>query len=502
MKHQFTHQPAWVVTTKRLFVLLLSTTLLVTGCKKDEEVEPEPSNTLTAVAGPDQNVQVGQTVKLDGSASTDAEGKTFTYQWAITKKPAKSTVALTGATTPKPTFVPDEVGDYEVELTVSNANGKSSDKVQITAAVAEPLAITQSITVKTTLVDRIANPELPDYIVTKGIAVTHELTIEPGVVIAFERDARLDINSDGGLVIAKGTPEKKIRFIGVQKTKGFWAGIMIYSGSNANAFENVEVLHTGSRALISNTKAGMALFGGGKAQIALKYSLFSENEGYGLLVQEGAILREWEKNTFTKNGEAGIILDPVNVVKLDAASVFTGENGRNVVEVKGYYLREVDEAVWGGFKDKTPYRLLGDFAVEGGWVLSPGVTVEVARDAAIMINSKGYLIAKGTATDKVIFTGASKSTAFWKGMILYSNNSRNAIENAEINNGGSLVIVSGKKANLALYGNSATVAIKNTKFSGSGGYGIYAGYGSSLNADVTTVNTFEANALDSVYREK
>ena len=68
--------------------------------------------------------------------------------------------------------------------------------------------------------------------------------------------------------------------------------------------------------------------------------------------------------------------------------------------------------------------------------------------------------------------------------------------------GGSLVIVSGKKANLALYGNSATVAIKNTKFSGSGGYGIYAGYGSTLNADAATVNTIEANALDSVYREK
>lgn len=497
-------KPVWLQAafTKRAVAILLSATFLVTGCKKDEvEPTPDQTNTLTANAGADQQVQVGETVKLDGSASADSKGVPLTFQWTIAAKPAKSTAAIASATTAKPTFVPDEVGDYELELTVSNANGTSKDKVKIAAAVAQPVVLDQSIKVKTVLTDRIANPDFPDYIVTKSIAVTHELTINPGVVIAFERDTRLDINDGGGLIIAKGTAEKRIRFIGAEKTKGYWAGIMVYSGSNANVFEYIDVMHTGSRSLISATKAGMALFGGGKAQIALKNSLFSENDGYGLLVQDGGILREFAANTFTKHTEAGILLDPTNVQKLDAASVFTGQNGRNVVEIRGYYLREGNDVTWGGFKDKTPYRLVGDFAVEVGLTLSPGVTVESDRDVMIMINSKGYLIAKGTATEKVTFTGADRTSASWKGLMIYSNNSRNVIENAEISNGGSQTIISGKKANLALFGNG-NLSIKNTTITKSGGYGIYASYGASLNADVTTANTFTANAEENVRLEK
>ncbi|MGA0556427.1 right-handed parallel beta-helix repeat-containing protein [Larkinella sp. VNQ87] len=492
--------PSARIFAAKSFAILLSATFLMTGCKKDPEVEPTPTNTVTANAGPDQEVQVGETVKLDGSASTDTKGAPLTFQWSIASKPAKSTAVISSATTAKPTFVPDEVGDYELELTASNANGTSKDKVKLTASVAQPVAIDKSITVKTVLTDRIANPDYPDYIVTKSIAVSHELTINPGVVIAFERDTRLDINDGGGLVVAKGTPEKKIRFIGVEKNKGYWAGIVLYSGSNANVFENVEVMHAGSRTLMSSTKAGMAFFGANKAQIALRNCSFSENDGYGLYVQDGSILREFAENSFTKNTEAGILLDPANVQKLDAASVFTGGNGRNVVEIRGYYLREGDDITWGGFKDKTPYRLMGDFAVEAGLTLSPGVTVEAARDVVIMINSKGYLIAKGTATEKVTITGADRTSASWKGLMIYSNNSRNVIENAEISNGGSLAIVSGKKANLALYGGNLT--IKNSTLAKSGGYGIFVSYASKLNADASTTNTFTANAQDNVLLEK
>jgi hypothetical protein len=145
--------------------------------------------------------------------------------------------------------------------------------------VLDPLFMSTNITTKTTLADRIADPELPDYIVTKNIDINAELTINPGVVIAFERDIRLNINDNGGLLIAKGTADKKIRFIGVQKTKGFWVGIAHYSGSNANVLEFVEVLHAGSRPLYSTTKAALFLSGGSKAQIGLRNTLFAQNDG-------------------------------------------------------------------------------------------------------------------------------------------------------------------------------------------------------------------------------
>ncbi|GAA4450008.1 hypothetical protein GCM10023189_09970 [Nibrella saemangeumensis] len=370
-----------------------------------------------------------------------------------------------------------------------------------TTPVVQPLTLEEGIKVKTELVDRVADPELPDYIVTKHIAVNAELTIRPGVVIAFERDIRMDVNTDG-LIIAQGTAGKKIRFIGVQKTKGYWVGIAHYSRSNANVFEHVEVLHAGSRPIFSTTKSALFI-SGSQAQIALKNTLFSQNDGYGLYVYGGGILREFARNAFTTNTEAGIMVDPENVAKLDAASTFTGGNGHNVVDVTaGGIKNSPNDVVWAGFADKTPYRISGDFAVNAAWKLSPGVTLEMNRDAVIRINSDGYISAKGTPTEKITFTGANRTAGFWKGIICYSADSKNVIENAEISNAGSNVIVSGKKANVAVYGNRATMTIKNTQISNSGGYGVFVSYGASVNTDVTTANSFAANAQTNVMIEK
>jgi hypothetical protein len=488
---------------RRSFVAVLTALVVTTGCKKDPEVDPDPvTNTLSADAGPDQQGPVGTAIQLDGSASKDSEGKSFTYQWALTRKPAKSTTTIQSPTNAKPTFVPDELGEYEVELTIANASGKSSDRMVVTAGVAQPTAITENIRVKTVLVDRFSNPELPDYVVTRDIAVTSELTLNPGVVIAFERNVRFDINSEG-LLIAKGTADKKIRFVGVEKTKGFWAGLMIYSASNANALEHFELLHAGSRGLVNGTKAGMALFGGGKAQIAIKNSLFGTNDGYGLYVTSGSVLREFAVNAFQNNSEAGILLDADQVDKLDAASTFTGGNGRNAVEIMTSALKASnDEVVWAGFADKTPYRLVGgELTLHAGLKLKPGVKIELVRDAIIRVNSTGYLNAQGTATEKIIFTGAQNQAAYWKGIMSYSANNQNLIENAEITNAGSAVVVSGKKAALAVYGANAKTIVKSTKISGSGGYGIYTGSGGAVNADAATANTFEGNALASVQKD-
>ena len=486
---------------ERMIMLLIASLFLLASCKKDPDVNPDAGAVL-AVAGPDQPVQVGQTVTLDGSASKDSQGKPLSYQWTIIRKPAKSTVTLSDPASFKPTFKADEVGEYEFELAVSSANGKATDRVVVAASAAEPLAINASITVKTTLVDRVFNPDLPDYIVTKSIDVNHELTINPGVVIAFERDVRLNVNDGGGLLIARGTAENRIKFVGVQKTKGYWVGLSLYSGSNANTLEYVDVMHAGSRAIYSTTKSALFMSGGSRAQIALKNCLFSQNDGYGIYVYEGSTLREFEKNAFTSNTEAGILLDAANVAKLDPTSTFTGGNGRNVVQVEASALTGTSEVVWAGFADKTRYRIVGELNVNAGFKVNPGVTIEMNRDAVIRVNTNGYLSARGTATEKVIFTGADRTAAYWRGIICYSQDSKNALENAEVNNAGSNTIVSGKKANVAVYGTKALMSIKNTRISGSGGYGVFVSYGASANADVATTNTFEANAQTNVYIEK
>ena len=80
---------------------------------------------LVADAGPDQTVVAGQTVALDGSASTDAQ----TFAWAL-----DGAVLSTGS--PTASFCAAAPGLYTATLTVSNADGSDADAVAVTAVSA------------------------------------------------------------------------------------------------------------------------------------------------------------------------------------------------------------------------------------------------------------------------------------------------------------------------------------------------------------------------------
>ena len=53
-----------------------------------------------AQAGSDQSTVVGETVTLDGSQSSDADGNPLNYQWSLSNKPLASTALLLNPTTP------------------------------------------------------------------------------------------------------------------------------------------------------------------------------------------------------------------------------------------------------------------------------------------------------------------------------------------------------------------------------------------------------------------
>jgi hypothetical protein len=76
-----------------------------------------------ANAGPEQVVVVGAVVTLDGSASSDVNMDTLTYQWSLTTRPNASTAVLTNPTTVAPTFTPDLAGFYVATLTVNDGKG-------------------------------------------------------------------------------------------------------------------------------------------------------------------------------------------------------------------------------------------------------------------------------------------------------------------------------------------------------------------------------------------
>lgn len=110
----------------------------------DGQVDSSPSTVqITAAtdnsapiadAGPAQDVTVGDTVTLDGSASSDADGNPLTYAWSLTARPTDSTATLTNPTSVSPTFVADVAGIYVASLVVNDGNQNSTaDTVSVTA---------------------------------------------------------------------------------------------------------------------------------------------------------------------------------------------------------------------------------------------------------------------------------------------------------------------------------------------------------------------------------
>lgn len=79
-----------------------------------------------ANAGPAQNVTAGALVTLNGSASSDADGDPLTYSWSLISRPSGSTAALSGATSPNPTFVATLAGTYVAQLIVRDGFTNSS----------------------------------------------------------------------------------------------------------------------------------------------------------------------------------------------------------------------------------------------------------------------------------------------------------------------------------------------------------------------------------------
>ena len=94
-----------------------------------------------AEAGPDQTVQVTDTVQLDGSGSTDVDGDMLTFAWTLVSLPAGSSATLSDPTAVMPTFVVDLPGTYEAELIVNDGTVDSTpDTVTITTINSPPVA--------------------------------------------------------------------------------------------------------------------------------------------------------------------------------------------------------------------------------------------------------------------------------------------------------------------------------------------------------------------------
>ena len=73
-----------------------------------------------ADAGNNQTVGVGDTVALDGTGSSDANGDPLTYLWSLVSAPPGSSAQIQPNNAATTSFVPDENGSYVISLVVND----------------------------------------------------------------------------------------------------------------------------------------------------------------------------------------------------------------------------------------------------------------------------------------------------------------------------------------------------------------------------------------------
>jgi len=108
-----------------------------------------------ANAGLSQNVALNTLVRLDGTASTDANLDSLTYRWSFLGTPTGSKFAGITSTSPAPTFTPDVTGSYVISLIVNDGkvdSKQSAMTVNVSAANSAPVAVpgnSQNVSVAT-----------------------------------------------------------------------------------------------------------------------------------------------------------------------------------------------------------------------------------------------------------------------------------------------------------------------------------------------------------------
>lgn len=361
-----------------------------------------------------------------------------------------------------------------------------------------PIEISNNIDVETTFFNIICDPEVPDYLVTDLISVREHLTVQPGVTIAFEANAGMDItdvNADGSLS-AEGTGSQQIKFTGLEKEAGFWRGLSFESNDVRNRLTWVTVEYAGSDPIVTYG-TGIALHAavaiesesGFNGSLSIERSTISNTSGYGLIVEEGTLLRKFEANAFINNSESALRIDANNVGAIDAFSDFmggsggSGTNGFNGVEINasGSPIHDITaDATWPGLANEATFRVAQSFDVEAELTILEGAIIEFEANQTATFKQDlntplGALIAKGTVAEPITFTGVEKTVGYWRGLVIQSNSVLNEMDHCIVEYGGSDPIA-GELANIGVEKDGAyaspALKISNSTIRHSAGCGI------------------------------
>lgn len=458
--------------------MILLASIFLAGCSKDEsgsDPDPDPIPTTPTISGINpQSGPAGTEVTVTGTnfSSTVSEN-TVTFNGVAGTVLSASATQLVGV-------VPENATSGQVAVTVA---GKTAQGPSFTILSGNAQACDNNEITEDTTWEDLEPGEAIDYIIQCEISVKGNalLTIEPGVIIAFEGDNSGIFTSEGGGISAVGNAANPIKFVGSTDNKGVWKGIYFGSNHPENRLEYVTVRNAGRTASgQSGEKGAVQLSGGDQSKAAIVNCTIENNDGYGIFITDESVLTGFAGNIITNNGGAPVGLFFNQLGALDTDSAFMG-NTQDFVEVRAYDLKE--EAVTMAKLD-VPYRFTEStrYNIQNALVIDPGSILEFASGAGFRLGEQatdcsaatGSLNANGTAAEHIIFRGVTEGKGTWLGIGFNSSSPNNVLNYCDISGGGSanLYNASDFPANITMQCESR-VQIQNSTISDSGGFGIY-----------------------------
>ncbi|HMA61060.1 MAG TPA: PKD domain-containing protein, partial [bacterium] len=132
---------------------------------------------------------------------------------------------------------------------------------------------------------------------------------------------------------------------------------------------------------------------------------------------------------------------------------------------------------------EADYAVSGIVNIGATLTIEPGVKIEFGAGARMDVESEGTLVAVGSETDSIIFTGANQASGSWAGIIVKSRNIGNEISYAAIHYGGA-----NNYANIYVNYNGA-LKLSHSRLDHSSSYGLEA----ERNAEIRDFNNNSFN---------
>lgn len=236
-----------------------------------------------------------------------------------------------------------------------------------------------------------------------------KLTIQEGVEVSFSDESYIQNGyNTSGTLIAKGSDSLPVKFTKSEGTSSWGykdGGILLYNKTTSVSELNYCIIEYATTGIYVDNVA-----------VKIMNSVASHCSKYGIHFNGTGAPKDslnFEKNTFSSNGDYPIVINADGLTKLPGGITFS-DNGKSGISVIGEPV--ISSGTWK--KQTVPYVFTSgdyvDISKDGGVSIrvASGVVCKFGTDSYIQVGytNPGTFIAEGTKTDSIIFTNDAEGS--------------------------------------------------------------------------------------------